>query len=593
MSRSRRQRNDYGEKWAVAVALMDEPCGIDEVEEHFSKIARRFGFFNIDAQIKKHNKKSLKQYLEEILLNMQELGWVLKNEARYELTDKGREEAQKAYQDTERAGKMMKKAFSASMASMVTFIVHLVLAVIKLPAALLSGSVGLLSDSLDTLADALSSLFVWVGIRKHREELANKVLVVLMLITGGFTLYKAVVRIFNPEMPQVDTFTFTAAIVSALLCAVLWLYQRYTGIKTKTTAIITQSVDSRNHVFAAVSVTAGLIAAKLNFVWLDISVGLVVAVLICKSAVELLVDLIKRANGEETESYTSKFAIYANYKSREYRIWMLNTIKNNDFATEEELVDYVKQRLDTTGNRTLMAFDKDIFSEVDSTVAECIESLKSDEYIQIDNSVRVTEKGEQFAAHSKQRKERGFGRYVKKVGVIVWYAVEFVLIYLLLQYLSNLIHLQMLQDHMRRISLFGISIGWGSLISFGAGLVMYLFGRYHFSKVSRLHRHLDEGILLTTGYYEKARHPMYGMMVTMQIGVLSAVSYTWAAIFSVIWFGVMYCNAWFEERALIKNFEDTYLKYKRTTTNRLLPKRYMVFVIIILLNNIARVLRLY
>lgn len=590
MSRNRRQGNDYGEKWAVAVALMDEPCGIDEVEEHFSKIARRFGFFNIDPLIKKHNKQSLKQFIEETLLNMQELGWVLKNEELYELTEKGREEAQKAYDDNERAGKMMKKAFTASMASKVTFIVHLVLAVIKLPAALLSGSVGLLSDSLDTLADALSSLFVWVGVRKHKEELANKVLVALMLLTGGFTLYKATARIFNPTVPQVDTFTFTAAIVSALLCGVLWMYQRYTGKKTKTAAIITQSVDSRNHVFAALSVTAGLVAAKLNFAWLDISVGLVVAILICKSAIELLIDMIKRANGEETQINTGRFAVY---KHREYRKWMLSTIKDNDFATEEELVSNVKQMLDTTGNRTLKAFDKDTYSEMDSTIAECIKSLKADGYIKIDGSVRVTEKGEKYAMDLHKRKEKRSSHPIKKATLIIWYSVEFVLIYLLLRYLSDLIGLQMLQDNMSIFSLFGMSFGLSSIITLAAGLVLYLFGRYNFGKITKLHQNIEEGELLTTGLYEKVRHPMYGMMITMQVGVFSAVCYWWSAIFSVILFAVICFNSWFEEKALVRSFEDKYVEYKKTTTNRLLPKGQMVFVIVVVLSNIARALGLY
>jgi hypothetical protein len=360
MSRNRRERNDYGEKWAVAVTLMDKPCNIDEVEEHYSVIGRRFGVFNIDSVLEGHNKQSLRQWLEEILLNMKEIGWVVKKDELYELTDEGRKEADKVYSESENAGKLLKKVLSASMVSTVTFITHLVLAIIKLPAALLSGSIGLLSDSLDTLADALSSLLVWIGIRRHKEEAANTVLVILMLVTGGFTLYKAVARIFDPVLPEVDSFTFVATVISALLCAILYLYQRYTGVKTKTPALITQSVDSRNHVIAALSVIAGLVAVLLDFVWLDIAVGLVVAILICKSAVELLIELIKRAGGEEVENF-EKFALHYKYREREYSKWLMQTICENAFSSEAELLDYVKNQLDTKGNRTLMAFGKDIY----------------------------------------------------------------------------------------------------------------------------------------------------------------------------------------------------------------------------------------
>lgn len=40
-------------------------------------------------------------------------------------------------------------------------------------------------------------------------------------------------------------------------------------------AFITESVDSRNHMIAALGVTAGLVASVLHFGWLDMLVGLV------------------------------------------------------------------------------------------------------------------------------------------------------------------------------------------------------------------------------------------------------------------------------------------------------------------------------
>ena len=592
MSRSRNQRNDYGEKWAVAVTLMDKPCDIEEVQEHFKVIGRRYGLFDIDAVLEKQN-MTFERWIKVTLDNMLSLGWVTFDGELYDLTDIGRREADKVYTEWEQSAKLMKKALSATMVSTVTFITHLFLALIKLPAALLSGSVGLMSDALDTLVDALSSLLMWFGIRKNKEEAANAILVILMLITGGFTTYKAVERIFNPVLPEVDSFTFIATIVSAILCGVLYIYQRYTGVKTKTPALITQSVDSRNHVFAAISVTAGLVAALLDFVWLDIVVGLVVAILIMKSAVELLIELIKRAGGEETDSY-GKFAFYANFKSREYRRWMLGTIAEHDFASEEELIAYVKTQLDTRGNRTLMAFDKDVFTEMDSTVAQCLASLIEDECIVIGDTIELTEKGVILLASKQKPLSDGLSRFLKGLGLAIWYVVEFIALYLGIRYLSGLIGAKMLWvNHVYPLHVGGMTLIIGNLVATSVGLIMYVYGRYRFAVVCRAHRHKHSDGLMTTGLYKAARHPMYGAMAIMQIGVLSGLCYRWAAIFSVLWFGMMIFNAVSEEKPLLETYGDAYRDYMKATPDRLMPKWQMVLMVLVLLHNVAGVLGVY
>ena len=72
----------------------------------------------------------------------------------------------------------------------------------------------------------------------------------------------------------------------------LWVYQRYVGLRSGHLALITQSVDSHNHVIVAAGVTAGLVAALLRYLLLDTLVGLATALLILKSAVELAVETL-------------------------------------------------------------------------------------------------------------------------------------------------------------------------------------------------------------------------------------------------------------------------------------------------------------
>ena len=252
----------------------------------------------------------------------------------------------------------LQKLLNPESVSKVSLAVHLGLAVIKLPAGLLSGSVGLINDGADTLLDGLASLMVYFGLRMDKERQVNFALVFLMLITGSFALFNAVQRFFLPFEPQVDWFTFAAAIFSALVCAVLWLYQRYVGSEKCSVALITQSIDSRNHVIVGVSVTAGLVAALLNFGLLDALVGLAVAILILKSAVELAIELYKSMNGEEVDFTHYKFGVvkrYEDFRQNQFCQWMLYVVNENGSLPYPELVARARQTLDFSDNTVLSA----------------------------------------------------------------------------------------------------------------------------------------------------------------------------------------------------------------------------------------------
>jgi hypothetical protein len=65
--------------------------------------------------------------------------------------------------------------------------------------------------------------------------------------------------------------------------------------------LIIQSVDSRNHVIVAASVTAGLAAAWYEVALLDTLVGLLIALTILKSGLELARDTYRSLEGEEVD----------------------------------------------------------------------------------------------------------------------------------------------------------------------------------------------------------------------------------------------------------------------------------------------------
>ena len=341
-------KREYGQSWEIAAALWDGPRTLPEIVDHFHSYIRLLGLFSVTGRMERRHRQMAKR-IEETVEELMERGWVVREGERYALTPLGREEASKPLADMRRTRARLSKLAQPQTVSQVGLAVHWGLAALKLPAALLSGSVGLLNDATDTLLDGLSSVLVYFGLRFDRERAVNVVLVLLMLGTGGFTFYEAVRRFFVPFEPEVDWFTFLAAILSALVCLALYLYQRFVGLRSGSLALITQSVDSRNHVVVAAGVTAGLVASLLRFPLLDTLVGLAVAVLILKSAVELAIEAIRSLGEEEVDLSRYQMGLagwYERFRQTQLGDWLLYRVEKEGVQTRDELLARVRQALD-------------------------------------------------------------------------------------------------------------------------------------------------------------------------------------------------------------------------------------------------------
>jgi DNA-binding PadR family transcriptional regulator len=392
---SQKQRKEYGQSWEIAAALWDGPRTLSEIVEHFHSYIRLLGFFSVTRRMEQRHERMAKR-IEEMLEELTERGWIERQGERYALTPTGREEAGKSLTDMRRTRALLSKLAQPQTVSQVGLGVHLGLAALKLPAALLSGSVGLLNDATDTLLDGLSSVLVYLGLRFDKERIVNVVLVLLMLGTGGFTCYEAVRRFFVPSEPEADGFTFLAAILSALVCLALYVYQRFVGMRSGSLALITQSVDSRNHVIVAASVTAGLIASLLRFPLLDTLVGLAVAVLILKSAVELAVETVRSLGEEEADLSRYEMGVagwYERFRQAQLRDWMLYLVEKQGVQTRAELIAQARQVLDLSGNPTLRELGVRQSPQASEVIEQSVAALFERGWLMEEGRLNVTDAG--------------------------------------------------------------------------------------------------------------------------------------------------------------------------------------------------------
>jgi hypothetical protein len=403
--------------WGIGLYLLDGPLTIEEIKTNYETnpfaSSQQSGLYTRLYTNRARHRRRLER-LRDDLAGLVQVGWVTQEGDRYALTAIGREqvsrEAANAQSYLEEVSRKLRALFQPEVASKVTLIVQTFLAVIKLPAGLISGSVGLLNDSADTILDLISSLLVYFGIRFNKERLVSILLVVFMLGTGGFTLYEAVHRFLTPYVPEVDWFPFAAALLSALAGLVLWTYQRYIGLQNGLMAFIAESVDSRNHVIVALAVTAGLVASVLHFGLLDMLVGLVVAVLILWSAIELAVDLVRSSSGQVDLSRYGFWLQHVYEQGREtyLRDWMLSMVDRREVRTRDELAAYIRQAVDFQDNPWLKSVGLNRQLLADSVIEQGLDELFSGSWVVDGEPLTLSLKGKEYVEKHTRRHRRRF-----------------------------------------------------------------------------------------------------------------------------------------------------------------------------------------
>jgi Co/Zn/Cd efflux system component len=406
------KRRTHDNRDMILMALSDGARTLEEIRENFFAFARVLGVF---APLYQHASEDYDLLLHELSQDLDQLidlGLVNRLDEKYTLSEVGLQLAGEHLVGIRKAVSLARNLTRPESVSKIGVAIHFTLAAIKLPAAILSGSIGLFNDTADTLLDGLSSVMVYFGIRFSKELVVNVILVLMMLLTGGLGFFEAVRRFFIPFEPTVDWFTFLSSLLSGVVCLALGFYQRYVGLRSGNMALITQSIDSRNHVIVAAGVISGLVASLLRFPMLDTVVGVCVAVLILKSGVELAVELIRSRNGEASDLSRYEMGLskrYRKFKLAQLSDWMLYLVQTHRVKTRTGLLETASQALDFDRYPALNAFGAGNQEETQVMISQSLAELIERGWLDERNSLQVTQAGKAHLLNQARRAHRIMG----------------------------------------------------------------------------------------------------------------------------------------------------------------------------------------
>lgn len=87
--------------------------------------------------------------------------------------------------------------------------------------------------------------------------------------------------------------------------------------------------------------------------------------------------------------------------------------------------------------------------------------------------------------------------------------------------------------------------------------------------------------LLTTGSYAKARHPMYGTFIIINLGVFFSTRSLWGIVIVFTVLVIQMLNSIIEEKTVLrKTFGKDYEQYKKKTKNRFFTPIFTTYIII-------------
>lgn len=272
--------------------------------------------------------------------------------SKYTLTAEGKDEAERIKKTLMENAEFIRRNFlSVEAAARNTTIIKVFLTFLKISVAFVSGSIAILADGADEFMDVISAAILWL-ILKRRKEIVGTIIIILMMFVTSFGIgYKSIDSIYRMisfggscviQVPYLVVFTEFVALIFAFT---LSMYQRFVGKQNKSLTLLSQSLDSRNHVYISLMVIFGVVLSVYKIYYIDVFIALGIAGKFFFDAVKLSKEAFLHAKGREMgflleDSNMENF--WKKHKVTSFRRWILYSV-GEGLRTKEELIHSLKK----------------------------------------------------------------------------------------------------------------------------------------------------------------------------------------------------------------------------------------------------------
>lgn len=202
---------------------------------------------------------------------------------------------------------------AGTKASTVAIGANCILTVLNIAVGMMSGSYALVSEGAHTLSDVATSIIAFIGFKigqkpadkEHpighgrAEAVCGLIIVVFLAIVAYEIITGAFDKILHPELITVpDTYAAIMAFFGIIINYSISEYIIRIGKEIKSPAIVADGKHQKTDIFSSIAILIGVIVANLGYPILDPIVGLVIGLLIIKTAYEIAKENIDNIMGK-------------------------------------------------------------------------------------------------------------------------------------------------------------------------------------------------------------------------------------------------------------------------------------------------------
>ncbi|MFB4167058.1 cation diffusion facilitator family transporter [Virgibacillus sp. JSM 102003] len=186
----------------------------------------------------------------------------------------------------------------------ISIFAYIILSVSKLIIAYIGSSTALRADGLNNTTDVIASIAVLIGLKISRkppdedhhyghyraETVASMFAAFIMMTVGIQVIIDTFSKLFTSETTEPDMLTAWTALSAAVIMFMVYRYNLSLSKKVKSSSLYAAAQDNRSDAFVSIGAFVGIVGAKLGLFWLDPLAGLVVGIIICKTAWDIFKD---------------------------------------------------------------------------------------------------------------------------------------------------------------------------------------------------------------------------------------------------------------------------------------------------------------
>ncbi|GIO25658.1 cation diffusion facilitator family transporter [Ornithinibacillus bavariensis] len=186
----------------------------------------------------------------------------------------------------------------------ISIFAYLFLSGTKLIIAYIGNSEALWADGLNNSTDVIASIAILIGLRisqkppdqNHRyghyraETISSLLAAFIMAAVGIQVIFSTITKILDKGSTAPDMVTAWTALGASVIMFIVHRYNLALSKKINSSALYAAAQDNRSDALVSIGAFIGIIGAKFGIGWLDPLAGLVVGVVICRTAWEIFKD---------------------------------------------------------------------------------------------------------------------------------------------------------------------------------------------------------------------------------------------------------------------------------------------------------------